>query len=100
MTRAPLLIVALMFAGVIASVVVVNGRAGADPSGKDAMVPALAVVVAGVLLILVVQARARRRARTADLESAQARAATAPARARRRGRRDARGGAGGARDHA
>ena len=76
MTRAPLLIVALMFAGVIASVVVVNGRPGADPSGKDAMVPALAVVVVGVLLILIVQSRARRRARTADLEAAQALAAT------------------------
>jgi len=76
MTRAPLLIVALMFAGVIASVVVVNGRPGADPSGKDAMIPALAVVVVGVLLILIVQSRARRRARTADLDAAQARAAT------------------------
>ncbi len=78
MARAPLLIVALMFAGVIASVVVVNGRPGADPSGKDAMIPALAVVVVGVLLILIVQSRARRRARTADLEAAQALAATEP----------------------
>ena len=76
MTRAPLLIVALMFAGVIASVVVVNGRPGADPSGKDAMIPALAVVVVGVLLILIVQSRARRSARTADLDAAQARAAS------------------------
>ena len=34
MSRLPLLIVALMFAGVIASVVIVNGRPGADPVGR------------------------------------------------------------------
>ena len=74
MSRLPLLIVALMFAGVIASVVVVNGRPGADPSGKDAMIPALAVVVAGMLAIIVVQARSRRRMREDDLREAEDRA--------------------------
>ena len=81
MSRLPLLIVALMFAGVIASVVIVNGRPGADPSGKDAMVPALAVVVVGMLAIVVVQARSRRRMREADLRAAEERARRA---ARRR----------------
>ncbi len=75
MSRLPLLIVALMFAGVIASVVIVNGRPGADPSGKDAMIPALAVVVVGMLAILVVQARSRRRMRADDLRAAEERAA-------------------------
>lgn len=74
MSRLPLLIVALMFAGVIAAVVIVNGRPGADPSGKDAMVPVLAVVVAGMVFIVLVQARAGRRARAADLDAAERRA--------------------------
>lgn len=80
MSRVPLLIVALMFAGVIASVVVVNGRPGADPSGKDAMIPALAVVVVGMLAIIVVQTRARHRMRASDLRAAaeRARAPRAP----------------------
>ena len=76
MTRLPLLIVALMFAGVIASVVIVNGRPGADPSGKDAMIPAIAVVVVGMLAILAVQARTRRRMRERDLRAAEERAGT------------------------
>lgn len=74
MSRLPLLIVALMFAGVIASVVVVNGRPGADPSGKDAMIPVLAVVVVGMLAIIVVQTRSRHRMRAHDLRAAEERA--------------------------
>lgn len=74
MSRLPLLIVALMFAGVIASVVIVNGRPGADPSGKDALVPVLAVVVVGMLAIVIVSSRSQRRMRDADLEAAEERA--------------------------
>lgn len=74
MSRLPLLIVALMFAGVIASVVIVNGRAGADPSGKDALVPVLAVVVVGMLAIIIVSSRAQRRRRDDDLRAAEERA--------------------------
>lgn len=73
-SKLPLLIVALMFAGVIASVVVVNSRPGADPSGKDAMPYALGVVVVGMVLILLTQMRWMRRAETADLEAAEQRA--------------------------
>jgi hypothetical protein len=71
-----LLIVALMFAGVIGAVVLVNGREGADPSGKDALAPALAVVVVGMLALMVNNARWVRRAERADLEAAAGRAAT------------------------
>lgn len=73
-SKLPLLIVALMFAGVIASVVVVNSRPGADPSGKDALPFVLGVVVVGMLAILLTQMRWMRRAEDADMAAAEQRA--------------------------
>lgn len=75
-SKLPLLIVALMFAGVIASVAVVNSRPGADPSGKDALPFVLGVVVVGMLLILLTQMRWMRRAERDDLRAAHDRALT------------------------
>jgi hypothetical protein len=78
-TRLNLVIVACMFAGVIASVVVVNGRPGADPSGKDALPFVLGVVAVGMVAIVLNGTLAVRRARSADLRAAREEALRPPA---------------------